>query len=176
VTYRSAPCHHCGTRSAASRCRDCDQHVCELCAIEGRCPSCWRAKLAASAAPRRQRWLARALLAVAAVTVVGLGWGAAQARQHRRAAAATAARAQLHTVQYALAGYTLEHDDCPDVLAALYGRSYLDRHLLHDPWGEPLDYQCLRRQGGRGIRLSSSGPDRHRDTPDDLRLDHEIRW
>jgi hypothetical protein len=87
-----------------------------------------------------------------------------------------ATRAQLRSIQTALATYILDHDDCPDMLGALYSRNYLSRAALTDSWGEAIDYQCLVRYRGRGIRLSSAGPDRQPGTADDIWLEHEVRW
>lgn len=176
VTYRRAPCHHCGARSAEARCRDCDQLLCELCAIDGRCPSCWREQLAAKAARPKRRRFVGILLTAGALTAILVGYVGMTTSQKARAVEQHATKLRLRAVQRGLASYGLDHHDCPDVIDALYSRAYLDHPVTTDAWGQPLDYRCLPRVRGRGIRLSSSGPDRQAGTTDDIRLDHEIRW
>ena len=176
MTYRHALCHHCGLRPAQARCRDCDQHLCEPCAVDGRCPSCWRDQIAATGARRKRRWRLGSVLVAATLLCGAARVAQSEYGDHRDRTASQAAKLQLRTVQQALASYTLEHGDCPDVLGALHGRNYLQRRDLTDSWGEPLDYQCALRARGRGIQLASAGPDRRPGTADDIRLDHEIRW
>ena len=90
--------------------------------------------------------------------------------QKTRAVEQHATQIRLRAVQRGLAGYGLDHHDCPDGIGALYSRAYVDYPVTTDAWGEPFDYRCLPRLRGRGIRLSSAGPDGKPNTADDIRL------
>jgi hypothetical protein len=84
--------------------------------------------------------------------------------------------ARLQVKQLANAAYpqwSMSHPDkeCPAALDELAEYTSNAGKPFVDPWGQPLSWACgpSLPPGARGLAAWSSGPDKKRDTPDDVR-------
>jgi len=106
------------------------------------------------------------MIAIAIIGLIASAIGVAAFKKYQEGQNATA-RMQVRDLLANVTQFTITKGKCP-TMEELVADGYV-RRLPVDPWGAAIELRCPSEHEGDAADVISSGRDKKRDTPDDVR-------